>query len=168
MTSSIINPEETDRIKWFKALVKYRANKEFLPELHISELPPEEQKVVIQTKEKRNKESVKLVKWTDGTTKNNFTKLIYALHRANYLENGKGEITKMVDNLAPVFGIKMGDWESNFSSGITGPSLGYDHGTFFDDLKKSYLEIVSERLATQEFNKKTKNKKKKKDLTEKT
>ncbi|HEY1047796.1 MAG TPA: RteC domain-containing protein [Bacteroidia bacterium] len=144
--TTIINPEVTDTGKWFKALVKYRANKEFMPELYVSELPVQEQQVVAETKEKRKKETIKLLKWTDGKTKNNFPKLIYALSRAGLLENGKGEITKIVDKLAPVFGLELGDWESNFSSGITGQSLGYDHGAFFDNLKNSYLEIVDERL----------------------
>lgn len=127
----IIYPEVTDKGKWFKALVKYRAKKEFMPELYVSELPAQEQKVVTETKEKRKKETIKLLKWTDGKTKNNFPKLIYALSRAGLLENGKGEITKIVDKLAPVFGLELGDWESNFSSGISGQSLGYDHGAFF-------------------------------------
>lgn len=145
MASSIINPEETDRIKWFKALVKYRANKEFLTELHISELPTEEQKAVIQTKEKRKKEAIKLVRWTDGRNKNNFVKLIYALHHSRLMDNGEGEVTNTVENLAPVFGIELGDWESNFSKGITDQGNYYDHGAFFDNLKKSYLQIVESR-----------------------
>ncbi len=166
-TDQIISPEVDDKETWFKALVKYRANKEYLPELYASQFQEKQKQEVTKVQEKRKSETVKLVKWTDGTTKNNFTKLIYALHRANYLEDGKGEVTKMVDNLAPVFGIKMGDWESNFSKGITDQVNYFDHGAFFDDLKKSYLEIVGERLSTQEIKKKIKNEKKKKELAEK-
>ncbi|MBL7837710.1 MAG: RteC domain-containing protein [Bacteroidetes bacterium] len=155
-TDQIISPEVDDKEAWFKALVKYRANKEYLPELYASQFQEKQKQEVTQVQEKRKKETSKLVKWTDGKTKNNFTKLVYALHRAEFLENGNGEVTKMVDKLAPVFGIEMGDWESNFSKGITEQGYAYDHGAFFDDLKNSYLEIVKSRIETKELKKKIK------------
>ena len=73
--------------------------------------------------------------------------------KAGYLQ---GEVTKMVDNLAPVFDLEMGDWQSNFSKGCTGQSIGYDHGVFFEKLKHSYAEIVTERIEKQKLNEKTK------------
>ncbi len=156
MTSSIISFLETDIRKWFKALVKYRANKEFLPELYLSELPPNEQKTLVETKEKRKRETTKLVKWTDGKNKNSFVKLIYSLHHSKYIDKGEGEVTNTVESLAPIFGLELNDWESNFSKGITEQGYAYDHGAFFDDLKNSYLEIVKSRIETKELKKKIK------------
>ena len=152
--TTIINAEESDKKKWFKALVKYKAKREFMPELYISELPPEEQKAVTQTKERRKRETAKLVKWTNGKTKNNFVKLIYALHHSGLIDKGEGEVTNIVEALAPVFGVELGDWESNFSKGITEPGYSYDHGAFFEDLKKSYLQIVETKLENKKIRKK--------------
>ncbi len=154
LTSFIINPEDTDKTKWFKALVKYRAKKEFFPETYISELPMQEQKVIEQTREKRKKEVSKIVKWTDGRNKNNFVKLVYALHHTGLIDKGEGEVTNTVESLAPFFGIELGDWESNFSKGITNQGNYYDHGGFFDDLKKSYLQMVESKLENKQTKKK--------------
>lgn len=154
MTNSIIYPQETNKRKWFKALVKYRANKEFFPELYLSELPPQEQKVLNETKEKRKRETSKLVKWTNGKKKNNFVKLIYALHHSGLIDNGEGEVTNTVEALAPIFGLELNDWESNFSKGITEQGYTYDHGAFFEDLKKSYLQIVETKLENKKIRKK--------------
>jgi hypothetical protein len=152
--SKIIDPEETNKSKWFKALVKYKANKEFLPEIYLSELPPNEQKVLTETKEKRKRDTTKLVKWTDGKNKNSFVKLIYALHHSNLLDKGEGEVTNTVEALAPIFGLELNDWESNFSKGITEQGYTYDHGAFFEDLKKSYLKIVETKLESKKIRKK--------------
>lgn len=155
-TDQIISPEVDDKEAWFKALVTYRANKEFLPELYLSELPPNEQKTLVETKEKRKRETTKLVKWTDGKNKNSFVKLIYSLHHSKYIDKGEGEVTNTVEALAPIFGLELNDWESNFSKGITEQGYAYDHGAFFDDLKNSYLEIVKSRIETKELKKKIK------------
>lgn len=61
-----------------------------------------------------------IVKWTGNKdNKNEFVQLVYGLHQAGYINEGKGEITKIVEALSDVFNIHLGEnWQSNHSSSI--------------------------------------------------
>lgn len=159
----IIDPYTVNRYRWFKALVKYKAILEFSTELYNSKLSTSEQEIVEKTIQKRKVSNQKIVKWTDGNNKNKFVKLIYALHKAGYLDKGNGPISQKVEKLAPVFGIELGEWESNFSRSILITSNGYNHTDIFDDLKKKYSEIVEERIQNQKYKKEIRKELKRKD-----
>ncbi|MEO9209685.1 MAG: RteC domain-containing protein [Ginsengibacter sp.] len=137
ITTQIIDVNEQDDRKWFKALVRYQTRKEF------SEFLDKGDHEAINEKTKKKlvdpEKTKKIVTWTNGNNTNDFVKLIYTLHEAKLINKGNGEITKIVESLAPVFGIELKDWQSNFSKGIHAQRLDYNHGAFFENLKKTYV-----------------------------
>ena len=84
--------------------------------------------------------SKKITQWTaPRDAKNDFVQLIYGLHLAGYLNDGKGEITKITEALADTFGIDLGkNWQSNHSSSIHKAKEGYQP-PIFDKIKQAYL-----------------------------
>lgn len=88
------------------------------------------------------------VKWTSiKDNKNDFVQLIYGLHKAGYLNKGKGEITKIVESLADTFQVDLGkNWQSNLSSSIHKSKRDYEP-PIFNKAKQAYL-YYAEDLVT--------------------
>lgn len=79
--------------------------------------------------------------WTGSEkNKNEFVQLIYGLHQAGLINNGKGEITKITETLAETFGLDLGkNWQSNHSASIHKAKKDYQP-PIFDKIKDSYLK----------------------------
>lgn len=79
------------------------------------------------------------INWTGKRdNKNEFVQLIYALHEAGLINNGTGEITKIVDALAEAFNIKLSkNWQSNHSNSIHRQNRDYEP-TIFKTVQEAY------------------------------
>lgn len=98
--------------KLMKFFIRFIANLEIekrLPDLLSGEQP---QEIRLQNHS--------AIKWTASKdNKNEFVQLIYGLYQAGFINDGKGEITKIVEELAEVFGVSLGkNWQSNHSASI--------------------------------------------------
>ena len=83
----------------------------------------------------------KIVKWSGD--KIDFIKLVYGMHNAKILDDGNGQITNMVENLAPIFGIKLNKgWQANFSNNKNYGNKGYNHKAIFEILADAYLTYI--------------------------
>lgn len=93
------------------------------------------------------------LKWTSSKDiKNEFVQLIYGLHQAGFINNGTGEVTKITETLAEVFGLDLGkNWQSNHSASIHKANSDYQPQVF-DKIKQAYLGYA----VTQRENKKKK------------
>ncbi len=87
------------------------------------------------------------IKWTGKRdNKNEFVQLIYGLHKAGYINEGKGEITKIVESLAGVFKIDLGKgWQANHSSSIHKAKNNYQPPVF-DKIKEAYHEYFQDQI----------------------
>lgn len=87
------------------------------------------------------------IKWTSKKdNKNEFVQLIYSLHKAGYINEGKGEITKVVESLAGVFKIDLGKgWQANHSSSIHKAKNNYQPQVF-DKIKEAYHEYFQDQI----------------------
>lgn len=82
-------------------------------------------------------------KWTGSDkNKNEFVQLIYGLHQAGFIDNGKGEITKITETLAETLGLDLGkNWQSNHSASIHKAKMDYQP-PIFDKIKEAYLKYA--------------------------
>ncbi|MDP3146529.1 MAG: RteC domain-containing protein [Bacteroidota bacterium] len=87
------------------------------------------------------------MKWTGSeNNKNEFVQLIYGLHEAGLINNGKGEITKITEALAETLELDLGKhWQSNLSASIHKANMEYQP-PIFDKIKEAYLKYA-EKLA---------------------
>ena len=83
------------------------------------------------------------ISWTGNKdSKNDFVQMVYGLHRAGIINAGKGEITKIVEALAPVFNVELGkNWQSNHSASIHKVNRNYQPPVF-DKIKEAYLKYA--------------------------
>lgn len=128
-----------------KLIKQFPENSQNLVRFHIGYLALDEVIKRIPTyldqKPEDNKvNSNKITQWTaPKDAKNDFVQLIYGLHMAGYLNDGKGEITKITEALAETFGVDLGkNWQSNHSSSIHKAKEGYQP-PIFDKIKQAYL-----------------------------
>ncbi|MDE2026652.1 MAG: RteC domain-containing protein, partial [Patescibacteria group bacterium] len=72
------------------------------------------------------------IRWTGKKdNKNEFVQLIYALHQAKFINEGKGEITRIVETLAEAFNVQLGhNWQSNLSGSIHKRNRDYEPPIF--------------------------------------
>lgn len=84
-----------------------------------------------------------LIKWTGSReNRNEFVQLIYGLHSSGFINNGKGEITKIVESLANVFDIDLSkNWQSNHSSSIHKSKNDYEP-KIFNSIKDAYKDYT--------------------------
>ena len=83
------------------------------------------------------------IKWTNKDNKNDFVKIIYAMHEAKLINNGEGEITKIVEYLGSVFNVGLSkSWQSNLSKNKNDQNTDYDHTQIFDKIKKAYKDYL--------------------------
>ncbi len=94
------------------------------------------------------------IKWTGSEkNKNEFVQLIYGLHEAGLINDGKGEITKITETLAEILGLDLGkNWQSNLSASIHKAKMEYQP-PIFDTIKNAYLKYA-EKLAYEKKRKK--------------
>lgn len=87
------------------------------------------------------------IKWTSKKdNKNEFVQLIYGLHKAGFINEGKSEITKIVESLAGVFKIDLGKgWQANHSSSIHKAKNNYQP-PIFDKIKEAYHDYMQEQI----------------------
>lgn len=87
------------------------------------------------------------IKWTGKKdNKNEFVQLIYSLHKAGFINDGKGEITKIVESLALVFKVDLGKgWQANHSSSIHKAKNNYQPPVF-DKIKEAYQEYFQDQV----------------------
>lgn len=87
------------------------------------------------------------IKWTNKKgNKNEFVQLIYGLHKAGFINEGKGEITKIVESLAGVFKIDLGKgWQANHSSSIHKAKNNYQP-PIFNKIKEAYHQYMQEQI----------------------
>lgn len=84
-----------------------------------------------------------LIKWTGSRdNRNEFVQLIYGLHSSGYINNGRGEITKIVESLANIFDIDLSkNWQSNHSSSIHKSKNDYEP-KIFNSIKDAYKDYT--------------------------
>ena len=94
------------------------------------------------------------IKWTAvKDNKNEFVQLIYGLHKAGYINEGKGEITKITEALANVFDVKLAKgWQSNHSTSIRNASGKYEPA-IFRKIQEAYKKHMGEILEHKKKNK---------------
>jgi hypothetical protein len=87
------------------------------------------------------------IKWTGKKdNKNEFVQLIYGLHKAGFINEGKGEITKIVESLAGVFKIDLGKgWQANHSSSIHKAKNNYQP-LIFHKIQGAYQQYMEEQV----------------------
>ena len=83
------------------------------------------------------------INWTGSRdSKNDFVQMVYGLYRAGLINAGKGEITKIIETLAPVFNVELGkNWQSNHSASIHKVNRDYQPPVF-DKVKEAYLKYA--------------------------
>jgi glutamyl/glutaminyl-tRNA synthetase len=87
------------------------------------------------------------VKWTGKKdNKNEFVQLIYGLHKAGLINEGKGEITKIIEALAEDFKVDLGKgWQANHSSSIHRAKEDYQP-RIFHKIQLAYGQYIAEQL----------------------
>ncbi|MBA3705869.1 MAG: RteC domain-containing protein [Bacteroidetes bacterium] len=133
-----------DERKLLKLVIRHTAYREIQ-----KKLPTMFEEQVAQTKTK----SIN-VQWTaPKETKNEFVQLIYGLHQAGFINKGQGEITKITENLAEIFGIDLGkNWQSNHSASIHKANKDYQP-PIFDKIKEAYHRYTSDLRGEKKKNK---------------
>lgn len=128
-----------------KLIKQFPENSQNIVRFHIGYLALDEVIKKVPTYLNQSEENVipaskKITHWTaPKDAKNDFVQLIYGLHLAGYLNDGKGEITKITEALADTFGVDLGkNWQSNHSSSIHKAKEGYQP-PIFDKIKQAYL-----------------------------
>ena len=94
------------------------------------------------------------VQWTaNRDNKTEFVQLIYALHEAGYLNNGTGEITKIVESLADTLSVSLSkNWQSNLSASIHKSNSDYQP-PIFGKIATAY-GVYADKLITAKKNNK--------------
>lgn len=87
------------------------------------------------------------LKWTGNReNKNEFVQLVYGLYKAGKINNGRGEITKIVERLAEILQVNLGKhWQSNHSNSIHKRNSGYKPPVF-QELEDAYENYVYELI----------------------
>jgi hypothetical protein len=85
------------------------------------------------------------VEWTgdNNSGKLDFIKLIYGMHYSGLLNNGKGEITKIVESLAYQFNVKLGkSWQSSLTRNRQERNIDYDQYKIFKEVEAGYAKYI--------------------------
>jgi hypothetical protein len=114
-------------------------NKYISEKLNIKQV---KKKVIAASEEKRKPET--LIKWTNNKNNNDFVKIIYALYESKLINNGEGEVTKIVEQAANIFGVELSkSWQANFSKNKNNQNNDYDHTIIFEKMKTAYLDYLN-------------------------
>lgn len=145
LTKQFVSTHSTDRKSIYKDLLRHHVTKLFWDYIKEQGFVPDEinaETMELQPPPIPKKLPVEtFVEWTKPKT--DFYKLVYALHASGCI---KGEITKVMEALAPAFGIQLAkSWQSGVSKNMDYSNAGYNNTELFDDMKKAYLELVEKR-----------------------
>ncbi len=141
----VMNPK---KLKHF--FIRFLAFKEIEKNLRVlfikSDILPSLTKEIQVENEKAAQASINnsaLIKWTGSReNRNEFVQLIYGLHSSGFINNGKGEITKIVESLANIFDIDLSkNWQSNHSSSIHKSKNDYEP-KIFNSIKDAYKDYT--------------------------
>jgi hypothetical protein len=122
-----------DERKLMKLLIDYAAHKEIQKRLPTmfgeQEASPAE----------KEKTASYPIKWTGKKdNKNEFVQLVYGLHKAGLINEGKGEITKITEALAGIFKMELGKgWQANHSTSIHKARANYQP-LIFHKIREAY------------------------------
>ncbi len=96
-----------------------------------------------ETNSKKETKNNTQIIWTGSEkNKNEFVQLVYGLHQAGIINEGKGEIIKITESIAEIFGIELGkNWQSNHSASIHKAKANYQP-PIFDKVKEAYLKYA--------------------------
>ncbi len=84
------------------------------------------------------------IKWTGS--KNDLYKLVYSLHELKLINDGEGDITKIIPVIGHILGVEIkGSWQSSFSQHRNSNNNDYNHFELFDNLKESYNSILNKK-----------------------
>lgn len=137
----------SDKGKLLKFIVRYMAIQQIKERLSL---------LSIKTDKTSHAENITLypVIWTGSRNNNNeFVQLIYGLYQAGYLNEGSGEITKIVESLASILKISLGKgWQSNLSSSIHKSKKDYEPPVF-EKIKQAYLRYADDLVMAKKTNK---------------
>lgn len=137
----------SDKRKLLKFLVRYMAIQQIKDRLPL---------LSIKVDKTSHAENITLypVIWTGSRNNNNeFVQLIYGLHEAGYLNEGNGEITKIVESLASILKISLGKgWQSNLSSSVHKSKKDYEP-LVFEKIKQAYLRYADDLVMAKKTNK---------------
>lgn len=79
------------------------------------------------------------IEWTGD--KNEFYKLIYALHGLKLINNGDDDVTGLVKKMANIFNIELNEnWSSGWSKHLNYKNKGFSLTSFFDKLKDAFVK----------------------------
>jgi hypothetical protein len=131
--------------KLIKFLIRYVCHLEMKKRLQ--ELFNEAEKPEIKNRQQA------IVKWTGSKdNKNEFVQLIYGLHQAGFINEGKGEITKIIEALSEVFNIQLGEnWQSNHSASIHKVKSDY-HAPIFRKIQQAYEAYTNSLIESKKKN----------------
>ena len=95
----------------------------------------------------KREETIKkgLVKWTNGKNKTDFVKIIYGMYHAGLINNGDGEITKIVPYLGEIFNVELSkkSWEGNHTTHKTNARMSPEQKLLvFDKIKDAYRKYL--------------------------
>ncbi|MBE2289394.1 MAG: RteC domain-containing protein [Chitinophagaceae bacterium] len=137
----------SEKPKLLKFLVRYMATQQIKERLS---------SLSIKADKTSQAENITLypVIWTGSRNNNNeFVQLIYGLHEAGYLNEGNGEITKIVESLASILKISLGKgWQSNLSSSVHKSKKDYEPPVF-EKIKQAYLRYADDLIMAKKTNK---------------
>jgi len=75
------------------------------------------------------------------------------LHKAGLINEGKGEITKIVEAIATVFDVKLGEnWQSNHSASIHRANSDYQP-LIFRKIREAYQQYIGNQIENKKKNK---------------
>jgi hypothetical protein len=97
-----------------------------------------------EAKSQLDKSDLNKIKWTGD--KNDLYKLVYSLHALKLINEGKGDITKIIPVIGSLLGVEIKDsWQSSFSQHRNSNNNDYNHFELFDKLKESYKSILDKK-----------------------
>lgn len=120
----------------------------------IHELKQQLPQLFVDTQSDTTKSQAYPVQWTASRdNKTEFVQLIYALHEAGYLNNGTGEITKIVESLADTLSVSLSkNWQSNLSASIHKSNSDYQP-PIFGKIATAYTGYADRLITAKKNNK---------------
>jgi hypothetical protein len=107
-------------------------------------LSPQIQQSFNNTISNLDKSDSNKIKWTGD--KNDLYKLVYTLHALELINDGKGDITKIIPVIGSLLGVEIKDsWQSSFSQHRNSNNNDYNHFELFENLKNAYKSILDKK-----------------------
>lgn len=153
---NLISAEENEEFKRDRIISRVETYESFLDEAKLIRFLAHQYALVDirdYFKDKMNPEEVLVteprlgnsqpIEVTWSGSKIDFIRLVYGLHHAGLLNQGRGEITKQVESMAYHFNVKLGPgWQADLSNTKTRSNLDTDHGKVFEKGKEAFLKYI--------------------------